>query len=166
MRVIVVARVRDSSNPDSNLNANFAGEREDSNPKLQISQSVQRQRDRRVRSGVEGGRLADDGEDLGDIHFTLSQTRQRDRRVPSGVEGSCMAGDGDGKQTTTRSRKTLVGRENFLCVSLTEGHKKETILAARGFRDKAAAVGLLEQGLQHRIQHRLHGRLPSAQFPV
>jgi hypothetical protein len=30
--LLVVARIRDSSNPDSNLNANFAGEREDSNP--------------------------------------------------------------------------------------------------------------------------------------
>jgi hypothetical protein len=32
----VVARIRDSSNPDSNLNANFAGEQEDSNPKVLI----------------------------------------------------------------------------------------------------------------------------------
>jgi hypothetical protein len=29
----VVARIRYSSNPNSNLNANFAGEREDSKPK-------------------------------------------------------------------------------------------------------------------------------------
>jgi hypothetical protein len=33
---LVVARIRDSSNPYSNLNANFAGEREDSNPKVLI----------------------------------------------------------------------------------------------------------------------------------
>jgi hypothetical protein len=33
---LVVARIRDLSNPDSNLNANFAEEREDSNPKVLI----------------------------------------------------------------------------------------------------------------------------------
>jgi hypothetical protein len=33
---VVVARIRDSANPDSILNANFAGEQEDSNPKLMI----------------------------------------------------------------------------------------------------------------------------------
>jgi hypothetical protein len=33
---LVVARIRDSSNPDSSLIANFAGEREDSNPKVLI----------------------------------------------------------------------------------------------------------------------------------
>jgi hypothetical protein len=33
---LVVARIKDLSNPDSNLIANFAGEREDSNPKVLI----------------------------------------------------------------------------------------------------------------------------------
>jgi hypothetical protein len=33
---LVLARIRDSSNPDSNLNVNFAGKREDSNPKVLI----------------------------------------------------------------------------------------------------------------------------------
>jgi hypothetical protein len=32
----VLARIRDSSNPDSNLNINFAGKQEDLNPKVLI----------------------------------------------------------------------------------------------------------------------------------
>jgi hypothetical protein len=34
--LLVVARIRDFTNPDSKLNANFEGEREDLNPKLLI----------------------------------------------------------------------------------------------------------------------------------
>jgi hypothetical protein len=44
------------------------------------------------------------------------------------VEGCCLAGEGDGKQTTTRLKKTLVSREIF-CVfpELTEGHNKPSL---------------------------------------
>jgi hypothetical protein len=64
----------------------------------------QRQRDRRVRSGEEGGRLADDG----DIRFTSSHgnksvQRQRDRQVRSGVEGGHLDDDGDVRFTSSQS---------------------------------------------------------------